>query len=254
MIIATCDDNKDWSGYTTGMVEDYVDRQKWDAQILTFGNGRELMSYEGSHIDVLFLSIELNEGENGISLAKDINSRYPDCQIIFLTSHLSYAVDIFQVRHIYFALKCQLKDRLPDIFDRIMYEQKHRERKLVFNVSKGRQVQVGVPEIFYMERELRHTVIHVKWGEFQVKERMGELMDYLPALYFSRCHNSYIVYLPAVRMKKKTSYIMDDGQEVIISRSYREKTDEDWKHWVETQMIYRRQLGCLRLRKQLRGL
>ena len=37
-------------------------------------------------------------------------------------------------------------------------------------------------------------------------------MGDLPENEFSRCHHSYIIYFPAIREKKKNSYVLENGK------------------------------------------
>ena len=67
-------------------------------------------------------------------------------------------------------------------------------------------------------------------------DKLSALIERLPEPDFVRCHNSYIVYLPAVREMLADVFLMDDGREVMISRSYRKIAKAAFMKWAVTQM------------------
>ena len=236
MIIGVCDDDKSWCGYAAKVIGEYAKNTGQNVEVSSFYNSDEVLSWKGQPCDVMFMDIELGEEKNGISVARELNNRFPGCQIVFLTNYLFYAVDIFQTRHTYFVLKEQLEERLPEVFDKLLHQLEQSGKKMIFSASWGRQVIVRLSDMYYLERELRYTTVHTSWGDFQIKEKLDELMDSLPENEFSRCHHSYIVYFPAVREKKKNSYVLENGKEIAISRSYMKQTNEDWMKWALFQM------------------
>lgn len=60
-------------------------------------------------------------------------------------------------------------------------------------------------------------------------------MERLPHLYFLRCHNSYIVYIPMIKELLKSEIILDNGQIIPVSRSYRKSTHEAFLRWAKIQ-------------------
>ncbi|EKC47003.1 Response regulator of the LytR/AlgR family, partial [human gut metagenome] len=54
----------------------------------------------------------LYAGTGGIRLAQSMKHYAPFCQIIFLSSYLSYATEVYETEHIYFILKSQLHQRI----------------------------------------------------------------------------------------------------------------------------------------------
>lgn len=236
MIIGVCDDDRSWCDTAAGVISGYVEKLGYNVEVTSFNNGDDVLNWQGQPWDVMFMDIELGEEKNGISVAGELNKRFPGCQIVFLTNYLFYAVDIFQTQHTYFVLKEQLEERLPEVFDKIMHQLEQSGKKLIFSASWGRQIIVRLSDMYYLERELRYTTVYTSWGDFQIKEKLDELMGDLPENEFSRCHHSYIIYFPAIREKKKNSYVLENGKEIIISRSYMKQTNEDWMKWALLQM------------------
>lgn len=62
------------------------------------------------------------------------------------------------------------------------------------------------------------------------------MTEILPSLDFVRCHNSYIVYLPAVREMEKGAFTLKDGTSIMISRSYMKSVKSAFMKWAQTQI------------------
>lgn len=236
MLIAICDDDQSWCEFASNIIKKYMEKIGQQIELLTFWSGQQLLDYEGETIDIVFLDIELEEEKNGILLAKEMNQKYPTCQIVYVTNYLFYAVDIFQTEPTYFVLKEQLEMRLPEIVEKVIHKLEQHSKKLVFSAAWGKQIIVQPSDIYYLERELRYTIVYTTWGNFQIKEKLDSLIKRLPKPDFSRCHHSYIVYFPAVREKGRNSFLLVNGKEIMISRGYLKQTNQDWMRWVLLQM------------------
>lgn len=230
MLIGICDNDRQWCSFSAGIIRSYLEKRGYKAEIVIFEDGNTLTQYHEQVLDILFMSIVLQGEKNGIALAKYMNKKYPRCQIVFLTDYLHYAVDVYETEHAYFVLKEELENRMPKIFRQVERLMKKSRDNYFFTASWGREVVVKEAEMYYLERDLRQTIVHTAWGFFQIREKLDDLMEKLPRV-FSRCHHSYIVFFPAVREKRKNSYLLKDGTEIIISRSYSKQTGEDWNLW-----------------------
>ena len=54
---------------------------------------------------------------------------------------------------------------------------------------------------------------------------------------FVRCHNSYIVYMPAVRELGKGCFILKNGTKIMISRSHMKRVKMAFMRWAMTQTV-----------------
>ena len=62
-------------------------------------------------------------------------------------------------------------------------------------------------------------------------------MEQLPEGDFIRCHNSYIIYCPAVRERVKGAFVLVNNTRIMISRSYAKKVKEAFMQWALTQFF-----------------
>lgn len=237
MRIGICDDDKTWCNTAEDILDNFFEQLDREAEIFCFSSEKDLMSYQGIPLDLLFLDIQLGRDmENGISLAVKINEKWGLCQIVYLTNYLFYATEVYNTEHIYFVLKEQFEEKLPDLFRRFFYKTEQRERKLFFTLIGNEKTCLAPEEILYFERSKRTTVIVSKWGNFSTWEKISDLEKRLPEFDFVKCHSSYIVYLPAVRSLRKNEFVMENDVHIMISRSHERKVKEHFMKWA---ILYR---------------
>lgn len=232
--IGICDDEVVWQEKVTAMLKTYGEQQKMDLQVSCFGDAESLVMYAGAALHILFMDIDLN-GDNGIDLAGKVNLRWPGCQIIYLTKYISRAMDVYRTQHIYFVVKDQFKERFQDVMEKAKDQLRLRKQKIIV-AAHGRQQLIFEPEeLLYFEREKRITRIVSIRGEFITNEKIDSLVERLPGIDFVRCHNSYIVYLPAVEKYEKNTFQMKDGKKIMVSRGYSAQTKIAFERWVRLQ-------------------
>lgn len=110
--IAICDNEPLHCKELTRYVEHTV--QYRQANIRTFQKSKQLLDLihqqkYAPHIAVIEVCMP---DTDGITLAKYINELLPNCQIIFFTSYLSFALDVYSANHVYFILEQQLPQRI----------------------------------------------------------------------------------------------------------------------------------------------
>lgn len=230
MVIGICDDDRIWIEASEEIIKEFASEAKIEISIKSFSDGKELFEYEGVPLDALFLDIELGK-ENGINLAKKLNMQWNDCKIIYMTNYLYYATEVYDTEHIWFILKSQFEQKVKDVFNRILHEKGKRQEKVVLKTIGKQMMSVAPADIYYLEREKRTTRVITTWGEYQVWDKLDEIMKQLPELDFSRCHNSFIVHFRYVRELQRDGYLLYNGDFVQISRGYAQKTKEDFLRW-----------------------
>lgn len=172
---------------------------------------------------VAFLDIQMAE-INGITLAQELNRYCPSCAVIFLTSYMSFATEVYEAKHVYLILKEQLEERVDAALSRALEEQR-REAVLVYQ-SGGSCGVIPAREILYLERVLRQTRIRTTEREMWVKEEPSKLLQGTLGERFVRCHQSYWVNLERIKIWNKTEFTLEDGTRIPISRTYRTEARE----------------------------
>lgn len=234
MNIGICDDDGNWLLRAERIIREFADRRNFSVTVECFCDKKELLDFDERALDVLFMDIELDE-DNGIELVKEVNRLWKNCQIVYLTNYLFYAVDIYQTEHIYFVLKEQFEQRVEEVFEKIGHELEQADKKLLYSVIGRKQVLLAPQDILYFERVRRVTMIETKSGTYEIWDKLDQIIEGLPALDFVRCHISYIVYLPAVLEVETNAFLMKNGTRIPISRGYAKAVKQAFMEWALTQ-------------------
>lgn len=168
--------------------------------------------------DILITDIDLGN-YNGIAFVKEVNQINPSCIIIFISSYLNYATEVYDVQHIYFVLKSELETRLKKALEKaILVCQNRREQYITFRYQN---IDYRIPKenITYIEAMGRYLYIHDIKQTYTTISSLKSMQEQLPH-NFVQCHKSYIVNLDYIRMINRTSCILTNGSDIPISRTY----------------------------------
>lgn len=168
--------------------------------------------------DIVIMDIDLPDG-NGITFSKRINVFSPHTIIIYMTSYEDYVSDVYDTKHIYFILKKNYQKYLPhalSLANEELNKQRRASLKIYWNKEEYNILQKN---IFYMERQLRTTMIMTPTQTYSKSEKLADLLKRLEDS-FAMCHRSYIINLKRVQEITKDSALLVDGTSIPISRRY----------------------------------
>lgn len=233
--IAICDDDRIQIKKTEKLILKKADRFSPETDL--FSDGSELIKAvenAGYAPDLAVLDIHM-PGNSGIEVAKTLNLLVPECRIIFLTSFLGYATEVYETRHSYFILKSELDDRIDAALTKAL-EDKAQEPRIRFR--EGRTVQtVNVAELLYLERILKKTAIVLCSGKKHfTSAKAEELLKDVPASRFIHCHQSFWVNVEKIAGMKTENFVLINGEEIPISRSRKKEAREAFFARLEWQM------------------
>ena len=179
------------------------------------------------NIDIAVLDLEMDK-ENGLDLGKIINEKFPDCRIIYLTNHITYATDVYSTEHTYFVLKEDMEKNLPKAIEKAINEKEAQKNDFITVSSKDRKRILRICDILYCERTGRTTTIFLKDDSFVSIENLDKLYEILSEKGFTKCHKSFIVNMDKVSEIFRNKYVFEGGKEVPISRSFSDITKTDF--------------------------
>lgn len=230
MRIGLCSDDMQWQEKIMAILKAYEEEQEQELSVTVFTDAHSLAAYNGAAVQILFIGINQKEISR-IDLGCEVNKKWPFCQIVYIAETLDCVLDVYRSRHLYFVLKDQFENRLAEIMDMAQYQMGQIKKNIILNVHGKEQLIFDPQELLYFEREKRITRIISKRGEFITSEKISSLIERLPSIDFVRCHNSYIVYLPAVDKYVKNIFLMKDGRKILISRGYSSSTRKAVERW-----------------------
>lgn len=175
--------------------------------------------------DIAVLDIQMDE-MTGIELAKQLNAALPQCAIIFVSSFLGFATDVYEAEHTYFILKSELEQRIGTALQRAL------NRKvppvLHYPVTQGYR-SVSCAQVLCLERILRRTKLTLLGGITEwTALPPAELLDAEAAQQFIRCHQSYWVNFRQIETMENDCFLLPGGLRVPISRTYRSTAREQF--------------------------
>ena len=232
--IAICDDDYKQSQKTEKLILKKAERFSPETEL--FSDGTELIKAVkngGYTPDLAVLDIHM-PGNSGIEVAKMLNLLIPECSIIFLTSFLGYATEVYETRHNYFILKSELEERIDAALTKVLAD---RTQELRIRFREGRTVQtVTASEILYLERILKKTAIVLCSGKKHfTAAKAEELLNDVPPGRFVRCHQSFWVNVEKIAGMKTESFSLVNGEEIPISRSRKKEAKEAFFAQLERQ-------------------
>lgn len=195
-------------------------------EIDLFSSGGELLTaleIGDYRPDIAILDIQMPV-VGGIAAGRQINAYVPACRIIFLTSFLGYATDVYEVRHSYFILKSELHQRIGPALARAI-EELGENASLTFRSDGGTRT-VAADEVMYLERNLRKVSVVCLREAYVTNGRPEEILAGVPLGMFVQCHQSYWVNLHHVSAMDGEKFTLVNGAEVPISRGHRAEAKE----------------------------
>lgn len=236
--LAICDDDESQLRRTEQALVRFAEGSGQDFSIVSH-NGVDAFFASGSitDVDAVFMDIEFDGEPQGIEAAKRINELAPMCQVIYLTNYLQYAVEVYKTDHVWFVLKEQLVQRLPELFEKLALIEKSRRAQVVLTVRDGSVVKVPCASVLYLERRERITRIVTKRATYEVRDKLPDVLAKLPASTFARCHNSYAVNMPYVAEIHASDLVLDGGAKILVSRSYQKRFRERYLDWADAWIV-----------------
>lgn len=194
---------------------------------------------EGNRPDVLIMDIchEFNpalpktkERQEGIDCAYELNQRYPELQIIYMTEDVKkYSQHIFlkPVNLLGYLTKPVDLVILKKLLEIAKEKQKQNDEKRVTIMCRNHKQIFYLDEILYLESRAHRTMIHTYEGEEVCRDKISDLEQRMGDT-FVRCHQSFLVNMKYIRRIENESFKLENGEEISISK----------RRYVETKNRY----------------
>ena len=129
---------------------------------------------------------------------------YPDTELFFVTGYGKYALDSFAVHPYDYVLKPIRKDKLMEIITELSIRTEETNNIIKIKTADGTAI-LDTDQIFFIEKEGRHSIIHSQQGCFDTLLSIVDLEAILPQ-QFLKTHSAYIVNISkAVTIKPTNS-------------------------------------------------
>lgn len=224
--VAICDDDVVFTTRVEELIMDF--NSVYQFEICIYFDGTTLLEAmkQGHRFDIIFMDIEMKKMD-GISAAKAIRKMDEDVQLIYISSHEEYVVQLFDVNPVGFLKKplypeqfCQcLKKALGILGNKILY---------FSYVNNYQENKVRVKDIIYFESVYRKVHINMKQGADCFYGKLSDIEKTLEnsVIPFIRIHQSYLVNYHYISHYKSSKIIMENGAELMISIAHRSAVKE----------------------------
>jgi len=188
-----------------------------DYNIDTFDDGNRLVeSFKALPYDILFLDIEM-PAVDGITLAKSLRAMSEKVFIVFLTSHVEYAIEGYEVNALRYLTKPVDIDKLKEVI-RYVQEKQGASRQLIIK-EDGEELLININDVIYLESMNQNVRIVTTQGEHVIRYNIGDFEEQLKNDGFFRSHRGYLISLAKVKKLSKNDVIMEGDVILPVSRS-----------------------------------
>ena len=214
MRIAVCDDEKRFTGEFRRITESIYNRLDYD--VYEFWTATDLIeSFKLKAFDIVFLDIEM-PGTDGLELSKQLRKLSSEVIIVFLTSHVEYAIKGYEVNALRYLLKPITAEALKEIIDHV--SSKIYDGKALWVRSEDREVKVKLDDIIYIEALNQYVLIRTSGEEIRVRGMISDYEEKLVNEDFFRIHRSYIVPLGKIVKTGNAEVVLEGDVIIPLSR------------------------------------
>lgn len=215
MRIAVCDDEELFRIEFKSVLDKVLINAEYD--IDTFSGGSSLYeAFLKNPFDLVFLDIEM-PGIDGITLAKRLRAVSENVQIVFLTSHIEYALEGYEVNALRYLVKPVDMNKLSEVLKYIQ-DKKNNSRQIMIK-QEGEDIVIDISDIIYMESMDKNVRIVTSKSEYITRYNISDYEEELKSSGFLRIHRGYLISLSKVKKIVKNDVVMDGDISLPVSRS-----------------------------------
>lgn len=228
MKIAIVEDEAVWRDKIQTIIEKYCSDKNISFQINSYSSGKEFM--KNPDIDLLFLDIELAEGEDGFQIAEQLMHCGNKSKICFLTYHTEQARLGYKVNAFRYIDKRHLEE-IGEALDSFL-KTKIQDRIISCNDTAGIRIKIDLNELLLVEtygRKLRYLMLDGR--EHFCEGQISEAARSLSQFGFFQIHRSYIVNLKYIEKVNSHEVTLCNGLKVIIGRAHSKEFKKEFFEW-----------------------
>lgn len=215
MRIAVCDDEELFRIEFKNVLDKALVNAEYD--IDTFSGGSSLYeAFLKEPFDLVFLDIEM-PGIDGITLAKRLRAISENVHIVFLTSHIEYALEGYEVNALRYLVKPVEMNKLGEVL-KYVQDKKNNSRQIMIR-EEGEDIVIDISDIIYMESMDKNVRIVTSKREYVTRYNISDYEEELKNSGFLRIHRGYLISLSKVKKIVKNDVVMDGDISLPVSRS-----------------------------------
>lgn len=226
--IAICDDDSNMVEAHAKVAEDIIKKCKMVAEINTYTDSENLLydiTEDKYFYDLILLDIEM-PGSTGMEVAEKVKPHLSNVKIIFITSHMEYAIDAFELSIFRYVPKNDIAKRLPTAIEDAIKLIQLEEGKVYTIQTSSRLEKIPYKEIYYIERDGKNASITSDSGVSKVRKSLQQVYEELASEEFIYIDRGCIVNIIHIMQVKDGMAVLKNGVILSISRSHLQEVKE----------------------------
>lgn len=233
MKIAICDDEKIYLEHTKNALEKAY--KSLNLLVDVYCDSRAFLEQlPKRNYDLVILDIEMPE-MSGMETAKRVREYSDKTAIVFLTSHVEYAIEGYEVNALRYLTKPVSEEKLSEIITYLL-EQEKKNRKLIVRDTED-MAAVNIADILYMEAQNQNICIMTLDGTYRNRYNLADYERELADYGFFRVHRSYLVNLAHVMRVSDREVYLPGGVHLPVSRNREKQFRKALCNYVEEEAI-----------------
>ncbi|HIQ99364.1 MAG TPA: response regulator transcription factor [Candidatus Scybalocola faecavium] len=184
--LAVVDDNSKDRDRICKIVKETARKENFELKVTAMGDPSFLKTdiEEGVYYDIFLLDVEM-PGYTGMELARLIQENCGASYIIFVTSHIEYCPEGYEVGALRYILKEKLEEKLPgDLVYVLSIIKKQKDRYFVIHNASGTR-KIPYEDIIKIAKEdNKYSLIYTREGEYKVRSSIRSLTEQLKSRAF----------------------------------------------------------------------
>ena len=220
--IAICDDEQEMVSSHKKVIEEVLRECNEMGEIVTYTVSDNLLcdvTEDQFYYDLILLDIEM-PGHDGMEMAGKLKPYLPNVKIIFITSHIEYAIDAFELSIFRYVPKDNREAKLPQAVRDAVRLITLEGGKFYTIQSGSRMEKIPYKDIMYIQREGKNAEIYDGNEIKKVRRSLQQIFDELSSEEFIFTDRGCIVNIIHVMQVKDGEAIMKNGDHLPISRSH----------------------------------
>lgn len=220
--IAVCDDDENVVQSHKAITESCLKKCGSIGEIELYTTSNNLLydiTEDNYFFDLILLDIEM-PGSTGMEIARKIKPYLPNVKIIFITSHIEYAIDAFELSIFRYVPKDDIDKRLSAaINDAVKLIELEAGKSYTIQTS-SRLEKIPYKEIYYIERDGKNASITTKSGVSKVRKSLQQVFEELNADEFIYIDRGCIVNMIHIMQIKDGMAVLENNISLPVSRSH----------------------------------